>query len=245
MFFKKCIIRHGSFGILLHRGRVQRALNPGLHTFWGSHYEVEVIREGPLVVGIGPMELTTKDGGSLRVQFSLIVMVVDPILYFRSGSDLYSSNSVFGVRGGAEALLAGEGRGWLMERIADREFSGLLDQATETRDALVEAMAPAAARYGLEISCCFADQWTASGALRGAAMDLLKAELEGRAALQRARNEAATLRSLLNTARLLRDNPGLLELRALSSGQRMRLSFNVHSQPGTVGAGGTSEESES
>jgi hypothetical protein len=33
------------------------------------------------------------------------------------------------------------------------------------------------------------------------------------------------MRNLLNTARLVREHPGLLELRVLSSGQRPRVTF--------------------
>ncbi|MCG9894947.1 MAG: hypothetical protein MH204_05685, partial [Fimbriimonadaceae bacterium] len=65
------------------------------------------------------------------------------------------------------------------------------------------------------------------GGLRAAMNDLLKSELEGQAALARARNEAATLRSLINTARLTREHPGLLELRILAAGGKPRVSFVV------------------
>lgn len=39
------------------------------------------------------------------------------------------------------------------------------------------------------------------------------------------------MRSLLNTARLTREHPGLLELRVLTSGTRPRVSFVVGSTP--------------
>ena len=51
----------------------------------------------------------------------------------------------------------------------------------------------------------------------------LMAREAGRAALERARGDAAALRSLANTAKLLEDHPTLLQLRTLE----------VAAQPGT------------
>jgi hypothetical protein len=68
------------------------------------------------------------------------------------------------------------------------------------------------------------------GSMRTAYANLLATEIEGKTALAKARNEAATMRSLLNTARLVREHPGLLELRVLASGQKPRVSFVVNSR---------------
>jgi hypothetical protein len=40
------------------------------------------------------------------------------------------------------------------------------------------------------------------------------------------------MRSLLNTARLVREHPGLLELRVLSAGQKPRVTFVVNNPVG-------------
>ena len=53
------------------------------------------------------------------------------------------------------------------------------------------------------------------GDLRRAYAETILARQRGRADLERARAEAATLRSLANTARLLDEHPALLRLRAL------------------------------
>jgi len=46
---------------------------------------------------------------------------------------------------------------------------------------------------------------------------LFKARKEGEAALERARGETAALRSLANAARMLQDNPQLMQLRMLQA----------------------------
>jgi regulator of protease activity HflC (stomatin/prohibitin superfamily) len=45
----------------------------------------------------------------------------------------------------------------------------------------------------------------------------VKAQKEGQAALERARGETAALRNLANAARIMDDNPNLLQLRALQA----------------------------
>jgi regulator of protease activity HflC (stomatin/prohibitin superfamily) len=55
------------------------------------------------------------------------------------------------------------------------------------------------------------------GELQRAYGDVLKAKQEGQAALERARGESAALRNLANAARVLEDNPALMNLRVLQS----------------------------
>jgi hypothetical protein len=45
----------------------------------------------------------------------------------------------------------------------------------------------------------------------------MRARAEGRAALERARSESAALRNLANGARVLHDNPALMNLRILQA----------------------------
>ena len=47
--------------------------------------------------------------------------------------------------------------------------------------------------------------------------DIVRAQFEGRAALERARAEAATMRSLANTARMLEEQPAIAQLRILQA----------------------------
>jgi hypothetical protein len=55
------------------------------------------------------------------------------------------------------------------------------------------------------------------GEMKKAFAQVVKAQKEGQAALERARGETAALRNLANAARMMDDNPNLLQLRALQS----------------------------
>jgi len=54
-----------------------------------------------------------------------------------------------------------------------------------------------------------------SGKLKKSFAQVVKARKEGEAALERARGETAALRSLANAARMVQDNPQLMQLRVL------------------------------
>jgi hypothetical protein len=56
-----------------------------------------------------------------------------------------------------------------------------------------------------------------SGEMKKAFAQVVKAQKEGQAALEKARGETAALRNLANAARIMDDNPNLLQLRALQA----------------------------
>ena len=53
--------------------------------------------------------------------------------------------------------------------------------------------------------------------MKKAFVQVVKAQKEGQAALERARGETAALRWLANASRMMDDNPNLLQLRALQA----------------------------
>jgi regulator of protease activity HflC (stomatin/prohibitin superfamily) len=55
------------------------------------------------------------------------------------------------------------------------------------------------------------------GEMKKAFAQVVKAQKDGQAALEKARGETAALRSLANAARMMDDNPYLLQLRALQA----------------------------
>ena len=55
------------------------------------------------------------------------------------------------------------------------------------------------------------------GEMKKTFAQVVKAQKDGQAALERARGETAALRGLANAARMMDDNPNLLQLRALQA----------------------------
>jgi regulator of protease activity HflC (stomatin/prohibitin superfamily) len=76
---------------------------------------------------------------------------------------------------------------------------------------------PQVQRLGLKLLTADLKDLMISGDLKKSFVQVVKARKEGEAALERARGETAALRSLANAARMLQDNPQLMQLRMLQA----------------------------
>jgi regulator of protease activity HflC (stomatin/prohibitin superfamily) len=76
---------------------------------------------------------------------------------------------------------------------------------------------PEAERIGINVQAVEVKDVMFPGDLKKVFAEVLKAQKEGQAALERARGETAALRNLANAARMLENNPALMNLRLLQS----------------------------
>lgn len=180
-------------------GRFERVLEPGRHRYSPrrtSHVTVDV---RPQLVQVPGQEVLTRDGVSIRVSATASWRVADPVAYTN------------GVSNPVQVLYAS-----LQEAI--RVMVSGLDLATLLADRPSPDIEPVRAELtplGVEVSDFRTRDLMLPGELRRAAMDAVVARERGRAVLEEARAEAAALRSLANTARLLEEHPALLQLRTL------------------------------
>ncbi|WP_062430008.1 slipin family protein [Herbidospora daliensis] len=180
-------------------GRFERLLGPGRHTFNArrtSHVTVDV---RPQLMQVPGQEVLTRDGVSVRVSATASWLVSDPVAYTNGASKpvqvLYAALQ--------EGLRAKVGQIDLESLIGER---AVLD---------VDAVRAEVAALGIEVADFRMRDLMLPGELRRAAMDAVVARERGKAVLEEARAEAAALRSLANTARLLEEHPALLQLRTL------------------------------
>lgn len=82
---------------------------------------------------------------------------------------------------------------------------------------LMEMTTAKASDYGVKLKLADVKDIMFPGEMKKAFAQVVKAQKEGQAAMERARGETAALRSLANAARMMDDNPNLLQLRALQS----------------------------
>lgn len=215
-------IYEGFEGILFRNGKIVRTLEPGKHWFFGLGYSIKVYEVRPVFQAVGGQEVLTQDSAPLKISLSIQRKIVNVQMFYRASGTKAHDFAIFAMDPltvTAQMAL----RDWATARS--------LEEAMNERDSMGEVikstLSTAALGLGLEIIGVYAIEFAPTGAVRGAYADLLKVELEGRASLARARNEGATMRSLLNTARLVREHPGLLELRVLAAGQKPRVNFTV------------------
>lgn len=187
--------------LLFRDGILQQVLEPGRHRYDTECCTLVAVDMRPRVLQVGGQELLTRDGLSLRVSFTTDWVVTDPVA-FTTGAQ-YAETVLYGaVQEVARDLVAAH---TLDELVADRTLlSGGKD-----------AVATQVERLGIRVDSLRAKDLMLPGELRKAALETVLARERGRAELERARAEAAALRSLANTAKLLTDNPVLLRLRTL------------------------------
>jgi regulator of protease activity HflC (stomatin/prohibitin superfamily) len=246
IFLSKKTVFEGFAGLHFHKGKLAGTLAPGEHWLYGAGHRVITVDKRPQSTQVGGQEVSTSDGGAFRISLIFVHQIEDPELNYRSGMVQSQPSAAVGWGAG---MVAGPDRLRQMVQIAVREWvmTRTFREVYEQRGAMVSdilpALATAAKAIGFEVLSIDLLDITAVGGLRSALFDLLKTQLEGEAALARARNESSTMRSLLNTARLVREHPKLLELRVLASGQKPRVTFVVGSEPASsVGESAASPE---
>ncbi|WP_330178682.1 slipin family protein [Nocardia sp. NBC_01503] len=187
--------------LLFRDGTLERVLEPGRHKYDADRCTLVSVEMRPRMLQLPGQELLTRDGLSVRVSLVADWVVTDPVA-FTTGAQSAESVLYAAMQEVARDLLAAH---TLDELIADR---ALLTIGTEQIAGKVE-------RLGIRVNSVRAKDLMLPGELRKAALETILARERGRAELERARAEAAALRSLANTAKLLEDNPVLLRLRTL------------------------------
>ncbi len=224
MLFTKHTVYEGSQGLHFKKGKLEGLLQPGEHKFWGAGNEVFDVSVYPKYSVIGGQDVSTSDGGYFRVTVGVVFQLVDPLLAYRQGvlSLSYGSLTTENVSHIPTQL-------GIREWVTSKTFSEAFEKRQSLHTDIAEGIQVKLASVGYSLVETYLMDMTPTGGLKAAMAELLKVDLEGQVALARARHEAATMRSLLNTARLVRENPKLLELRILSTGQKPRVTFMVDS----------------
>jgi regulator of protease activity HflC (stomatin/prohibitin superfamily) len=152
---------------------------------------------------ISPQEVLTSDGLQVRVSLILTFGIVDVGAWLTVAAD----------PGGELHTLAQVA---LRTAVATRTLEELL-ASREAISAGLGGIRDAAHAFGVEVTAFEVRDITLPQELRQAFAAPALARADGAAKLERARGEAAAVRSLANTAKVLEAHPSLLQLRALES----------------------------
>lgn len=198
------VVNEGMTGLLLRDGKFVQVLAAGRHVHWGRHVRVEVIdlrRQSLMLPG---QEVLTKDTVGFKASAVATWQVVDPV------------KAALEVQNLAHELYQAAHQA-LRQVVAEFTIEELLATRMNLGVKLLERVAPEVVRLGVQIHTMELRDTMLSGDLRKAFNDVLKAKQQGQAALERARGETAALRNLANAARMMADNPALLNLRVLQT----------------------------
>jgi regulator of protease activity HflC (stomatin/prohibitin superfamily) len=186
------------------KGRFLSVLGPGQYWILEPRTTVTPVDVRPNFITLMGQEVLTADGVPLKVSVAANYEMSDPQL------------AINGQANYAQAL-------YLLLQLAVREVisTSKADELLENRAGFadkIRALAePQVQRLGLKLLAADLKDLMISGDLKKSFAQVVKARKEGEAALERARGETAALRSLANAARMLQDNPQLVQLRMLQA----------------------------
>lgn len=210
---------------LLYRdGVYERTVPPGSHRLFDPARRLTLVRVVTSGVGaqLGPVEVYSAEGFAFRLTLSWLLSVAEPRAYHEGTA----GGSFAGMRpAGFDAALTAA----VMAAAARRPLAEMLADAQPVAEEALAAVAPAFPAIGCAHPAVTRLQLPPE--VRRLFTEVEAARLQGLAALERARGEQASLRSLANAARLVRDNPELAQLRLLQTVENAK-------RPATIVLGG-------
>ena len=194
-----------SVGLLIVDGELRDVLKPGLSAYWKYQrvLRVELVDLRLQAMEVSGQEILTRDKVSLRVNLTALWQVTDAVKARATVSnfvDYVYKELQFALR---EAV----GTRTLDELLGDK---GALDREVSASAAKLEAS-------GLAVRSVGVKDVILPGEMKTILNQVVEAEKAAQANLIRRREETAATRSLLNTARLMEENPTLLRLKELET----------------------------
>jgi regulator of protease activity HflC (stomatin/prohibitin superfamily) len=190
--------------VLFRDGRVEDVLGPGRHRVRSRRLETERVDVRERQYAVSGQEILTSDAVAVKVSAIVVWRVADPALYLTEAEGPLSRLHVAVQQA-------------LRVRVAAVDLESLMAARDAVTDGVAEEIRPELTRLGIEVVSVNVRDLMLPAEIRRAVTEVLLARERGRADLERARSEAAALRSLANTARLLEEHPGLLHLRTLQA----------------------------
>jgi regulator of protease activity HflC (stomatin/prohibitin superfamily) len=199
-------VDEGKRGLLYVDGRLVRELAAGTYAFWSAVVtpRVEVLETRMQTLEISGQEILTKDKVTLRVNVSAVYEIVDVTRARTSVRDtaehLYRTVQL--------AVRQTLGKRTLEEVLADKADIDTAVSANVRRDM---------ALIGVRVGEMALKDIILPGDIREILNQVVTAEKQAQANLIRRREETAATRSLLNTAKLMEDNPLLVRMKELET----------------------------
>jgi regulator of protease activity HflC (stomatin/prohibitin superfamily) len=192
--------------ILYVDGKVHGLLEAGLHHFWKFNRDLkaEVVDLRLQVLEVAGQEILTKDKVSLRVNLTAGYRVTDVLTAYAKQAkpmDYLYKELQFGLRAA----------------VGTRTLDELLENKSTIDDVVSEHVKRRVAGYGLEVESVGVKDIILPGEMKLILAKVVEAEKAAQANVIRRREETGATRSLLNTARVMEDNPTALRLKELET----------------------------
>jgi regulator of protease activity HflC (stomatin/prohibitin superfamily) len=199
-------VEEGKTGLLSIDGRFVRALGPGVYAFWnvGISPRVELVDLRLQTVEIPGQEILTRDKVSIRVNVWAEYQVVDALQAKQSVKD-YAEHLYRALQ------LA------VRQTLGRRTLEEILAEKVDIDEKVAADVRTEMAAFGVRVGGMALKDVILPGEMREILNQVVTAEKQAQANLIRRREETAATRSLLNTAKLMEDNPLLVRLKELET----------------------------
>ena len=197
-------------GVLKIDGETQALLPPGLTAYWKINHlvEAEVVDTRLQVLEVSGQEILTKDKVNLRINLAANWRYSDVLLAFSQLTkpiDHLYRELQFALR----------------EVVGTRTLDELLEDKQVIDDVVSEQVKSRMLPFGMEIASLGVKDIVLPGDMKNILAQLVEAEKSAQANVIRRREETAATRSLLNTAKVMENNPVALRSKELETLERV------------------------
>ncbi|MDO9568619.1 MAG: slipin family protein [Hydrogenophaga sp.] len=203
-------VPEGMSALLSIDGKVERLLPAGVYAFWkfGRSIAVELVDLRLQAVEVSGQDIMTRDKVGLRLNLSATFRYTDVQRAFAQ------------LQKPAEHLYR-ELQFALRAAVGTRTLDELLENKTVIDDVVSAYMLPKLQPYGIALESVGVKDIVLPGEMKTILTQVVQAEKLAQANVIRRREETAATRSLLNTAKVMEDNPVALRMKELETLERV------------------------
>lgn len=197
-------------GVIRINEETQALLPPGLKGYWRYQHkvDVEVVDMRLQTLDVSGQEILTKDKVTLRINLSANWRYSDVLLaYQQLASPL--------------EFLYKELQFALREAVGTRTLDELLENKSLIDSLVSEKISEVTEGYGIEVASLGVKDIVLPGEMKTILAQVVEAEKSAQANVIRRREETSATRSLLNTAKVMENNPVALRLKELETVERI------------------------
>lgn len=204
------LVEEGKTGLLFLDNRLVRTLPPGKYGFWAvaGNPRVEIVELRRQTIEAAGQEILSRDKVSLRVNIIAEYQVVDA---------LKAKQAITHFKAYFYRLL----QLTMRQALGKKTLEEILAEKTEVDEGTASLVRGEMAALGVQVGAIALKDIILPGDMRDIMNQVVSAEKQAQANLIRRREETAATRSLLNTAKLLEDNPILVRLKELETLEKL------------------------
>ncbi|MCB1193210.1 MAG: slipin family protein [Leptospiraceae bacterium] len=203
-FYVEYFVYEYQFGLLFVNGKFIRKLSPGRYRFWNQTTTINVtlLEKRIQQIEIQGQELLTQDRISLRLNFTCQYQITNPekvILEVQNYTDQLHILMQLVLR----------------DFVSSWKLDSLLEKKEEAASVILNRLKEKEKSFGVEFHNAGIKDVILPGEMKDILNTVVIAEKKAQANIIMRREETASTRSLLNTAKLMEENPTLFRLKEL------------------------------